>query len=110
MSLNGVAGTSIASGTPWGRHRPEGRSLLIVSCRCLYNAAAAGWNGTSTPFQAIFSRYRASGFLQIPVRSGLPSDVLGTGAERLGLPSAVRGILGSGTLAHCRKKRLMIVR
>src|SRR2546430_236445 len=31
-----------------------------------------------------------------PDRSGFPSAVLGVGAERLGLPSAVRGIPGVG--------------
>src|ERR1041384_2136747 len=38
---------------------------------------------------------------QMPERSGFPSAVCGTGAFRLGLPSAVRGVPGSGTLIHC---------
>src|SRR6266851_7373998 len=38
---------------------------------------------------------------QIPERSGLPSGVRGTGADRFGRPSAVRGIFGLGSLGHC---------
>src|SRR5207253_7532685 len=79
-------------------------SLLKVSWRSLYTAAAHGWNGTSTPSAAILSRYFPSGFLQRPERSGLPSGVLGAGAVRLGLPSGVRSVLGKGTFTHCVKR------
>ena len=41
------------------------------------------------------------GGFQIPDRSGLPSGSRGAGAERLGLPSAVRGTVDAGTLLHC---------
>src|SRR5207247_7110648 len=46
-------------------------------------------------------RYLVSGFLQIPVRSGLPSAVLGAGAVRFGFPLGRRGVFGSGTFTHC---------
>src|SRR5438094_974183 len=104
MILKGVAGTSIMSGTPWGKQRPEGRSLLKFSCRSLYSASAHGWKGTWTPSAVMLFRYLPSGFLQIPVRSGLPSGVFGTGAVRLGFPSGVRGVFGSGTFTHWRKR------
>src|SRR5882762_8795255 len=52
----------------------------------------------------MFARYLPSGFLQIPVRSGLPSGVFGTGAVRLGFPSGVRGVFGSGTFTHWRTR------
>src|SRR2546428_8824434 len=38
-----------------------------------------------------------------PDRSGLPSGERGAGAERLGLPSAVRGTLACLTFSHCAK-------
>src|SRR5262249_36742414 len=44
-------------------------------------------------------RSRVSGF-QRPEKSGLSSLVRGVGAERLGLPSAVRGVSSLGTLWH----------
>ena len=53
---------------------------------------------------ATLSSNRPSGFLQIPVRSGLPSAVFGAGAVRLGLPLGVRGVLGNGTFHPLRKK------
>src|ERR1700736_3113414 len=40
-------------------------------------------------------------WFQRPERSGLPSGVLGAGAVRLGLPSAVRGIPGVLRCSHC---------
>src|SRR5688572_20238909 len=36
-----------------------------------------------------------------PFKSGLPSGRRGAGAVRFGLPSAVRGIRGSGCFSHC---------
>src|SRR5262245_52536406 len=38
---------------------------------------------------------------QVPDRSGLPSGVLGAGASRLTLPSALRGTPGCLTPTHC---------
>src|SRR5262245_27376083 len=38
--------------------------------------------------------------IQIPPRSGWPSEARGAGALRLGLPSLVRGVPGKGTLTH----------
>src|SRR5262245_45646312 len=38
--------------------------------------------------------------IQIPLRSGWPSEARGAGALRLGLPSLVRGVPGKGTLIH----------
>ena len=42
---------------------------------------------------------------QTPEKSGLPSGVLGGGAERFGFPSGVRGIPGSGYCSHLRGER-----
>src|SRR5438552_9596162 len=39
--------------------------------------------------------------IQSPERSGFPSAFLGAGADRLGLPSAIRGMPGVGYLSHC---------
>src|SRR2546427_11331611 len=38
--------------------------------------------------------------IQIPLRSGWPSEARGAGALRLGLPSLVRGVPGNGSLIH----------
>src|SRR6185295_17299715 len=38
--------------------------------------------------------------IQIPLRSGWPSEARGAGALRLGLPSLVRGVPGKGRLIH----------
>src|SRR5258705_13638328 len=59
--------------------------------------------GTSTPSAARFSRYLVlnPGALQIPEKSGLPSRVLGAGADRSAFPFLVRGIPGAGWLIHC---------
>src|SRR2546423_3815418 len=38
--------------------------------------------------------------IQIPLRSGWPSDTRGAGALRLGLPSLVRGVSGNGSVIH----------
>src|SRR6185436_14524550 len=39
----------------------------------------------------------------MPERSGFPSGERGAGAERFGLPSAVRGTEEGGTLVHCAR-------
>src|SRR6516162_4026829 len=44
----------------------------------------------------------------MPERSGFPSAALGEGAARLGLPSGVRGVFGSGRLIHWARKIAMI--
>src|SRR5436190_17100393 len=49
---------------------------------------------------ARFTRNLGFGF-QIPVRSGLPSGILGAGAVRIGLPSGVRGTFGVLLASHC---------
>src|SRR5262249_57770827 len=41
------------------------------------------------------------GIHQVPDRSGLPSGARGVGADRLGLPSAVFGMLVCLTFSHC---------
>src|SRR4029453_2082931 len=38
--------------------------------------------------------------IQIPLRSGWPSEARGAGALRLGLPSLGRGVPGKGSLIH----------
>src|SRR5256885_8069289 len=38
--------------------------------------------------------------IQIPLRSGWPSEARGAGALRLGLPSLVRGVPGKGSFIH----------
>src|SRR5688500_967623 len=48
----------------------------------------------------IFVRKRPSTAFQSPLKSGLPSGSRGAGAVRFGLPSAVRGSLGSGCFSH----------
>src|SRR5947207_13204147 len=63
--------------------------------------------GTFDPSGMKRSRPRPLGLLywrleiQIPLRSGWPSDARGAGALRFGLPSAVRGVSGKGSLIHC---------
>src|SRR6266436_1086793 len=101
--LNGIIDTNIASGTPCGKQCNCGLSCPKVARRCLYSAVADGSMGTSTPSPAMLSTKLLSAACQIPERSGLPSDALGAGAIRLGLPSGVRGVPGSGRLSHCAR-------
>src|SRR2546426_12287743 len=49
---------------------------------------------------AIFPTYPPPG-IQSPDRTGLPSAVFGTGAERFGFPSGVRGMPAVGYFTHC---------
>src|SRR2546429_837928 len=44
------------------------------------------------------------GIHHIPDRSGLPSGPRGTAADKLGLPSALRGIFVCLTFSHCAKR------
>ena len=56
-----------------------------------------------TPGPCVSSRRspRAPAPRHKPVSSGRPSAVRGAGAERSGLPSAVRGIPGVASVSHC---------
>src|SRR5579864_9565468 len=97
-------------GTPGGMQRARGSSLCSLSWRCCESALAQGWKGASAGLRSIarsikcdlYSPYKlsCSWASQIPERSGLPSGVLGAGADRLGLPSAVRGVPGAGKFNH----------
>lgn len=49
-----------------------------------------------TSYSAEFSPGGANSVCQTPDRSGLPLEARGTGAERFGLPSLVRGVPGAG--------------
>src|SRR6185436_1115358 len=68
--------------------------------------SAEGSIGTFDPAGIKCSRPRPLGLvywrleIQIPLRSGWPSEARGAGALRLGLPSLVRGVPGKGTLTH----------
>src|SRR5262249_51360803 len=67
---------------------------------------AAGSIGTFDPAGIKRSRPRPLGLvywrleIQIPLRSGWPSEARGTPALGLGLPSFVRGVPGKGSLIH----------
>src|SRR2546430_1785543 len=67
-------------GTPGGRQRASGSSLLSESLCCLYSAAAHGCIGPSTPLPIISTFWRIALGAQLPDRSGLPSAVRGAGA------------------------------
>src|SRR6185295_20186114 len=62
--------------------------------------------GTFAPTGMKRSRPRPLGLvnwrleIQIPLRSGWPSEARGAGALRLGLPSLVRGVPGKGRVIH----------
>src|SRR5439155_8486166 len=57
------------------------------------------------PPRKLFRVWSAGGrtICQIPERSGLPSDVRGAGASRLGCPSGNLGTLGVGRDGHCAR-------
>jgi hypothetical protein len=67
------------------------------------SAFAQGWNGTSSGLESaeISRAYLLSFGDHTPVKSGVPSGNRGVGADRSGLPSAVRGIFATGTFVHC---------
>src|SRR5881396_1271554 len=100
---------------PVGRQRVWGKSLeRSTTPRLLNNVAAQGCMGTSSGFrsEAMLFRYFGGtpvfagpgfGIHHNPDRSGLPSGDRGAGAERLGLPSAVRGTFVCLTFSHCAK-------
>src|SRR5437773_11969152 len=109
MILNGVALTRKESGTPWGKQRPEGLSLPKFACLSLKTSSAHGWKGTWTPSDAIFCRYFPPATLHMPLKSGLPSRVFGTGAVRLGFPSGRRGVSGGGTSTHRQRNNAIAI-
>src|SRR5580700_132188 len=111
---------------PIGRQCASGLSLLLLATRCRCSSAAHGWNGRpSLNDEPIFQKgllltiFRKSSLVanvlkfgpaagrapagagarelsHMPLRSGLPSAVLGAGALRFGLPSGVLGTPGVG--------------
>src|SRR5215813_1885737 len=101
MNFVGVVRAS-KSVTPWEMHFPDGRSFPLFAWRSSKIALARGVQGTSTPSAAISTSHLPLLVCQMPERSGWrPSGVLGAGALRFGLPSAVRGMFGVGNPIHC---------
>src|ERR1051326_2372835 len=98
MILN-TSGTSILSGTPWRRHLVDGISL--GGKRFLNASSAQGWTGIVEPtgMYALNRPTIPGAFSHTPPRSTWP-PVLGAGAVRFGLPSAIRGIPGVGYVIH----------
>src|ERR1700682_2933553 len=97
------AGAALILGTPCGRQCAAWSSLECdPSLRSSKSALAQGWNGTSSGFMsaARLWTYLPLGS-QMPDRSAWPSGNRGAGAERLGLPSGVRGTAVGGTFTHC---------
>src|SRR6202012_3478836 len=78
MKLQGY-GVVLMRGTPGGRHRASGSSLLRPALCFSYTALGPGSKGTSTPepIRSTFSRIALG--CQLPVRSGWPSAVRGVG-------------------------------
>src|SRR5204863_4456896 len=72
-------GVVFVRGTPGGRQRASGSSLLRFSLRFLYTASAAGSIGTSTPEPTMSTFWRIAFGCQLPDRSGWPSAVRGVG-------------------------------
>src|ERR1041385_8832265 len=96
------AGAHRTFGTPCGRQLASGSSRHFApDARMSYSAFAHGWNGTVSFESFIRSRTYPSGGFHTPDRSGLPSGRRGAGAERLILPSGVRGTFERGTFCHC---------
>src|ERR1700680_3171754 len=119
MSLYGAAAVSI-SGTPNGRQRVAEIYFANPALCSWKTGRAEGRSGESSGLKSnrMFMKYRdgkssprllmpsakkrnsssrvAGSGSQIPERSGLPFDARGARAERLGLPSRVRGVPGVG--------------
>src|SRR5258708_29768197 len=94
------AGAASSLGTPCGRQFASDSSAEWAPvARSLKTFSAQGWKGTSFRSAARSRMYLRPGS-QTPERFGLPSAVLGTGAERFGWPSAVRGMPGAFWLSH----------
>src|SRR5438128_10259360 len=80
--------------------RSNGLPLPKDSERSLYKAAAQGCIGAPPGPAARSCSSRLSAARQSPDRSGLPSTAFGAGADKIGLPSGVRGVFGSFTFTH----------
>src|SRR5262249_15811967 len=80
--------------------RSNGFPLPKESERSLYKAAAQGWRGAPPISPARFCKYLPSAVRHKPDKSGLPSASFGAGADKIGLPSGVRGVFGSVTATH----------
>ena len=87
---------------PPGRQLVTGSSRRKSTTRRWKTASAAGRKMASSCRLCMRSkRYGLGAGCHRPDKSGLPSGVLGAGAARFGLPSAVRGIPGVGQSSHC---------
>src|SRR5881397_3746325 len=78
-----------------------------ISSRDAFGGEAAGCAAFAAPPppRKLFRVWSAGGrtICQIPERSGLPSDVRGAGASRLGCPLGNLGTLGVGRDGHCAR-------
>src|SRR5437868_1846992 len=72
-------GVVLMRGTPGGRQRASGSSLLRSPLCFLYTASAAGSIGTSTPEPTMSTFCRIAFGCQLPDRSGWPSAIRGVG-------------------------------
>src|ERR1041385_7432641 len=81
-------GVVFVRGTPGGRQRASGSSLLRLSLCFLYSACAAGSIGTSTPEPTKSTFWRIAFGCQLPDRSGWPSAVreAGPAGGQAGVP------------------------
>ena len=57
---------------------------------------------------ARFCKYLPSTVRHRPDKSGLPSAAFGAGADKIGLPSGVRGVFGSVTVTHCANAAVLM--
>ena len=80
--------------------RSNGFPLPKDSERSLNKAAAQGCIGAPPWSAARSCRSLLSAARHNPDKSGLPSTAFGAGADKIGLPSGVRGIFGSFTFTH----------
>src|SRR5580658_4567121 len=72
-------GVVLMRGTPGGRQRASGSSLLRDALRWSYRALGPGSKGISTPAPIISTFSRIALGCQLPERSGWPSAVRGEG-------------------------------
>ena len=108
MILKGVR-SSARTGSPVGRQLALGSSFESVARRSLKIFFPSALNGTVSPFFTACARSKtARDACQMPERSGLPSAVVGAGAERLGEPSGSRGIPGVLYPCHCAEAEAVI--
>src|SRR5690242_465660 len=92
MKLHGY-GVVLMRGTPGGRQRASGSSLLSPDLCLSYTAFAAGSSGTSTPEPIMSTFWRIALGCQLPERSGWPSAVRGVGPFGGQLGSSLGGAL-----------------